>query len=115
MRGGGDGAEVEVAVQRVGVGWPIGVPGVGEVDLVDVASGDVVFGGADTGGEDFARGLWGELERRRGRCGQGIEDEVVGEVAGFEPGGSIVDVKEGVGVVTEGEVAVITNPTEETG
>ena len=111
--GGGDGAEVEVAVEGVGVRGPIGMPGVGEVDLVDVASSDVVFGGADTGGEGVAGGLGGEVEGGRGGGREGGRGEVVGEVAGFEPGGGVVDVEEGVGVVAEGEVAVVADPAEE--
>jgi hypothetical protein len=89
------------------------MPGVGEVDLVNVASGDVVFGGADAVGEGFAGGLGGEVEGGRGGGREGGGSEVVGEVAGFEPGGGVVDVEEGVGVVAEGEVAVIADPAEE--
>lgn len=114
--GGGDGAEVEVAGEGVGVGRPGGAPGVGEVDLIDVTGGDVIFGGLDAGGVGFLGGLGSEMEGGGwSGGGGGVEGKVVGEVAGFEPGGGVVNVKEGVGVVAEGEVAVIADPAEEAG
>ena len=124
LGGGGDGAEVLVGGEGLGAGGPGGVPGVGEVDLIDVARGDVGFGGADGAGEGFAGGLGGEVEgwgRAQGlgngwemRAG-GVPTEAGAEVAGFVPGGGVVDIHQGVGIVAEGEVAVVTDPAVEAG
>lgn len=117
VRGRRDLAEAEITGKGIGPIRPGRLPRVSEVDLINVSRGDVSFGRDDAFDEVGAGRLGCEMQAggRGGGWREGLlEVDERRQPARFEPSAGIVEVKQGVWVVTQGEVAVVTDPPEQT-